>query len=135
MPLIQWGPELQLGIQSIDDQHLKLVKMINVLYGAMSQGQGDAVVGRVLDSLSLYVDKHFSYEEALFAEHGYPQQAAHKKMHQALASRLHDLKLQFEQGEKVITIDLMQFLKMWLENHIQIEDRAFAPFLMEQGVS
>ena len=134
MPLIQWGPELQIGIQSVDDQHLKLVKMINVLHEAMSQGQGDLVVGRILDSLSLYVEKHFGYEERLFEKYGYPQRVPHQRQHQALVSKLHSLKAQFDQGEKVITMELMHLLKTWLETHILIEDRAFVPFLKEQGV-
>ncbi len=134
MALIQWSDELSVGIDSIDDQHKKLVNMINALHEAMREGQGDAVMGRIFDGLALYVQKHFGYEEELFASHGYPESDAHKREHEALISQVSELKKQFDYGQTVLTMDLMQFLKGWLNDHIKGTDKRYTEFLSSRGV-
>lgn len=134
MPLIDWSQDLSVGIQSIDDQHKKLINMINALHDAMSQNQGDAVMGKIFEGLAGYTQKHFAYEEELFAKHGFPGSDAHKKEHEALISQVAELKKQFDYGQAVITMDLMQFLKGWLNDHIKGTDKKYTDFLLSKGV-
>ena len=39
-----------------------------------------------------------------------------------------------EDGEDRITIDLLIFLGDWITEHIEQEDRAYVPWLMQHGV-
>ncbi len=40
MPLIEWSDKLSTGTRMFDEQHKKLVAMINELHNAMKYGRG-----------------------------------------------------------------------------------------------
>ena len=72
MPLIEWTDELSVGIESIDEQHKKLVNMINALNDAMLTNSSNELLGTIFTGLAAYTQKHFAYEENMFAEYNYP---------------------------------------------------------------
>ena len=53
MPLIQWDARYTVGVQCLDRQHRR-VALINQLHDAMAVGQGNQVIGSILDSLIYY---------------------------------------------------------------------------------
>jgi hypothetical protein len=63
--LIPWGPTLRLGFADIDNQHRRLVDLINTLDDGMRAGRGQEIVGPVLDELIHYTVHHFGFEEEL----------------------------------------------------------------------
>lgn len=132
--MIEWSDSLSLGIESIDDQHRKLVNMINALQEAIDQAETDQVLIDIFDGLAVYTDKHFSYEEQLFEAHGYHEHEAHQREHKVLRDQVLTLKRRFESGELLVTDALMEFLVNWLEEHIQGSDRQYVEFLKNHGV-
>ena len=48
MALIDWSPALSINIEKFDDQHKKLVAMVNELHDAMKNGQGGPCWGLFL---------------------------------------------------------------------------------------
>ncbi len=131
---IEWGPDFETGLKSIDEQHRKLVDMVNTLYDAMQQKKGKEVLGRLLDELIDYTVYHFGTEEEYFKRCDYPEAASHKKIHEGLASKVMDFKEKFQKGEAMLSYDLMNFLKNWLANHICVTDKEYAPFLKSKGI-
>ena len=134
MSVIDWNESLSVGIASIDEQHKKLVKMINDLNEAMRSGRGKDVIGNILNDLVSYTQIHFRHEEDLFARHGYPEADSHKQEHADLVAKVMDFKQQFDDGSTSLTISVMNFLSRWLTSHIKGTDREYAPFLQEKGV-
>jgi len=63
---------LSVNIQSIDEQHKKLVALVNNLNDAMSSGKGQLIMGKILDDLVAYTKTHFATEERLMTTHTYP---------------------------------------------------------------
>ncbi len=134
MPLMDWSDDFSVGIESIDNQHKKLVNMLNALYDSMQSGEGNEMLGKVLGGLAAYTVNHFKYEEDLFAQHGYPGTAEHKKQHDDLLAQVTDLKNKFDAGSATLSMEVMKFLKDWLITHIQGSDKAYSAFLIEKGV-
>lgn len=135
MALIEWSSELSVGIDSIDNQHQKLINMINALNDAMSTGEANEVLEKIFSGLAAYTQKHFAYEEQLFDKHGYAGTQEHKQQHKALIDQVVDLSEKFKSsGGSVISIEVMQFLKDWLTNHIMKTDKEYTDFLVEKGV-
>ena len=134
-PLLRWTPSLSVGIASIDSQHKKLVDLINDLYVKMHSGEGRKGVGDALAKLIDYTGTHFQFEEDLFASHGYEDAAAHAGIHRELVARVVDFQNQFASGEADISVELMDFLKDWLVEHIKKTDAKYAPFLLSKGVA
>jgi len=135
MPLIEWSADLSVGINSIDEQHKKLVNMINALNDAMLTGSSNELLGKIFTGLAAYTQKHFAYEENMFAEYGYADSEKHKRQHSELIAQVVELKQNFiENPQATITTDLMQFLKRWLTNHIMKTDKEYTEFLLSKGV-
>ncbi|MCU7939344.1 MAG: bacteriohemerythrin [gamma proteobacterium symbiont of Bathyaustriella thionipta] len=134
MPLIQWNNELSVGINSIDEQHKKLVNLINELNDALQSGKANQVLAGIFDGLAVYTINHFGYEEELFAQYGYPESQAHKNEHRVLIQQVNDLQEKMNQGDFMISVEVMVFLKNWLINHILKTDKAYAQFLKDKGV-
>ncbi len=131
---MEWSSKLETGIKSIDDQHKKLVNMVNTLYSAISAGGGKEQLQRLLDDLIDYTVYHFGTEEELFKKHDYPDAVAHKKIHEELATKVVEFRERLQKGEAMLSYDLLNFLKSWLVNHICVTDMKYAPFLKSKGV-
>jgi hemerythrin len=129
MALIKWKEEYSVKVPEIDEQHKKLIDLINQLADAMSVGKGRDVLKAVLAELVDYTEYHFRTEEGLLREHGYPGQDRHFQAHEQLTARAAELRALFEGGEARLSIDVMLFLSDWLNRHILGEDKQYAPYL------
>jgi hemerythrin len=135
MALMAWNPALSVKVKQFDDQHMKLVDMVNNLHDAMKEGKGNEALGTILTSLISYTATHFSCEEKLMAQHAYPEASAHKLEHERLVKQVLELQANFTAGKAILTINVMMFLKDWLVKHIQGDDRKYGVYLNGKGVS
>jgi hemerythrin len=135
MPLMNWTEKLSVGVAVIDDDHRKLVGMINELYDAMQAGHGKNTLGRILDDLVQYTKFHFAREEKFFAQTGYPAAVPHKQEHDALTRQVLDVQQKYAAGASAtLSLDVLHFLKDWLIKHIQGSDQKYRPHLNAKGV-
>jgi hemerythrin-like metal-binding protein len=133
MAFFVWSDKLSVGVNASDDDHKKLIDLLNRLYDGMKSGQGKDVVGKVLDDLINYTKFHFSREEDFFARTGYPA-VEHKEEHRLLVKQVEDLRSRFKSGENSISVETLDFLKDWLTIHIQISDKKYSDHLNAAGI-
>jgi hemerythrin len=133
MPFMTWTDKLSVGVKVSDDDHKRLIDLVNRLDDGMRTGQGKEVVGKVLDELVRYTKFHFAREEQMFAKTGYPA-AVHKKEHDDLVKQVLDLQARYQKGELALSMETLEFLKNWLVNHIQGTDKKYGPFLNSKGI-
>jgi hemerythrin len=130
MPLMTWNEKMSLGVVGIDNQHKKLVGLVNELYDAIQAGKANSVLGRVLDDLVAYTESHFRREEEFFSNSGYPDTAEHKREHDDLTRRVLEIQAEVRAGvHGTLSLETMNFLKNWLINHIQGSDRKYVAYL------
>ncbi len=134
MALMTWSDNLSVNIKEIDDQHKKLVGMLNELHDSMKEGKGAAMTGSVLTGLIKYVSTHFATEEKYMKQYSYPEFLNHKAEHDALTKQALDLHKQFQEGKPVLTSELLRFLRDWLSNHILGTDKKYGPYLNSKGI-
>ena len=135
MPLMEWTDKLSVGIPSIDAQHKKLVAMANELYDAMKAGHGKDVLNKTLEGLINYTVTHFKYEEKLFGETAYAKAAPHLKEHADLTQQVLAIQEKMKKGVSFSqSMEVMEFLKNWLTNHIMVSDKAYGPHLTAKGI-
>lgn len=135
MPLMTWTEKLSVGVGVIDDDHKKLVGMVNELYDAMQGGHGRDALGRILEELVQYTKFHFAREEKYFAQTGYPAAVPHKREHDALTRQVLDVQQKYSAGATTtLSLDVLHFLKNWLVNHIQGSDQKYRPHLNAKGI-
>ena len=119
MPIV-WSPELDTGIDVIDQQHRRIVDYINALDTA-NQTHDRAAVGQILDELVDYTMSHFAFEESLQEEAGYAYCKPHKRVHELFVRRVGDYVERHRLGDE-IGDELYKLLTTWLLNHIRRDD-------------
>jgi hemerythrin len=127
--MFEWTPDFAIGMPYIDEQHQALFRHAEELYAAMAAGQGKAVVSKTLTRLIEYTEEHFAAEERLMGMHNYPGVAVQKREHQALAQKVKAFAAEYAGGQAVVTVQLLQFLRDWLNLHIKQLDMQFGVFL------
>ena len=130
MGFYHWSDTLNVGHAAIDGDHRRLVSLVNELHDAMKAGEGRQHCGEVLDELVRYADTHFKREEALMERAGFAHLAHHKTSHDQLLNQVRRLQADFNDEKLSLTMDLMNFLKDWLNNHIMGQDKELVAYLM-----
>ncbi len=134
MPLIQWDNSFKVNVAEIDQQHQRLVSMVNELNDAMKMGKGKEVLSKIINGLFSYAATHFSTEEKYFDQFGYPDTISHKLEHAAFVKKVSEFKSGFEKGKVGLSIEVMDFLSEWLKNHIKGSDMKYSKFFNEKGL-
>lgn len=122
------------GVEEIDNQHKKLVQLINGLHDHMQAGDAENVMGKVLERLIEYTGFHFGTEKGLMETYGYPASAGHLREHQNFVATVVGLQEKFNAGNAKITAETLTFLKDWLFEHIMESDKMLASYLNARGV-
>ena len=135
MPRVMWSAELSVGVPSIDDQHQKMVSLLNQLHDGMMSGKGKIALGGILQALIEYTTMHFTHEEDLLVRSGYPDYVAHQQEHADLLRQILGIRRQYETvGPSAVTIPVMSFLENWTMNHITGADRRYRAHLAGKGL-
>ena len=134
MNLFEWTPAIAVGITTIDDQHKKLISLINDVSDAMKARKAAEVIGSVLQELSDYTVHHFGNEERAFEKYSYPDKEAHMAAHRIYVGKIHELIERNKKGELGISISVLDFLMDWITNHIMKTDMQYVPFFKDKEI-
>ncbi len=143
MSFFEWEPRFSVGIAEIDQQHKNLIGLINRLYEAMQpgkQGTFDSTVkelvtqASVIEEMINYSHYHFSTEEKYMGKYLYPGFKEHKKEHESFIGEVGRFKADFDDGKVLLSVQIMEFLKKWLGDHILGTDKRFEPFFQAKGL-
>jgi len=127
---VEWNEAYSVGYPDIDEQHKKLVTMINDLF-QMGDNKGvdtKAAFSKSFQEASNYAQNHFTEEEALLKNVGYPDLSEHKKEHINFINEVWNQFGLFNKGQ-ISPVDLARFLKTWLLTHIAVVDKKYAPYI------
>ncbi|MCE9571361.1 MAG: bacteriohemerythrin, partial [Rhodocyclales bacterium] len=125
--LLSWTPDLSVGIDIIDKQHMRIVDYINQLHEARIRQDKEAIA-QVIEELVDYTLSHFSFEESMMEEAHYRFVAPHKRVHELFVRRVSEYQQRFKLGENVEIVagDMQNTLVTWLMNHIKREDMDYS---------
>ncbi len=129
MQKLVWKDAYEIGIQIIDDQHKKLINIINDLYDANTSGSTHLILETIFKQLADYVHYHFSTEEDMFQQYGYPKAKEHMSEHDDFRNKIKSLQEDNRGGNIVLSLKTIDFLKDWTINHILGTDREFSNFI------
>ncbi len=123
-----WQEAYECGEARIDRQHRELFDLGNRLFeAATAEPRSAGDVATALDSLLAHIVTHFADEEAILAEQGYADFAAHKRAHARLLERAMTLKAAVAEGRSGLG-DLVEFLgNAVIAQHLFKADRAYFP--------
>jgi len=116
----------------IDQDHQTLVRQVNELHTATSEGRGQEVVARLLEELVRDTVEHIRREEQLMHSMGYTQLPKHKQGHDHFVDELRSLQTQYQAGSITVAPRLSMLLRDWLSLHIRRYDKDIAVFLRKR---
>jgi diguanylate cyclase (GGDEF)-like protein/hemerythrin-like metal-binding protein/PAS domain S-box-containing protein len=138
--MFPWNTNFDTGIAIIDEQHKKLVSLLNKLANHLAYRSDRPTLNIVFNELADYAAYHFQTEENLWHQffYGNEQELKHKTIHNSFMAEVLSLKaeektLPFEQ----VIEDILSFLTHWLVFHILDNDKRMAKVVhaMQAGVS
>lgn len=135
MALFVWQDSYSVGVKVLDEDHKKLIGIVNELHDGILAGKSREALGLVLDRLVQYTKTHFGREEELFSKTKYPEAAAHKKEHDELLKKAGELQQRYNEGAtSMLSLETMGLLKGWLSHHISGNDKAYSAHLHSHGI-
>ena len=129
MAFFEWKNTMSVGNDAIDKDHIKLVHYLNEMHTAMMAGHGREVVGPILDKLIAYTKEHFGREELIWKAGHYVDLEKHKKEHVELLKTVLDFEAKYKKGSLTLSVEVMNFLRDWLKNHILKSDKVAAEWI------
>jgi len=131
---IVWTDEMNVGIKSIDGQHMHLVDLINDFSRAVNEASGSDVYQDLADDLANYAKVHFEDEERLMRSHHYPGFLEQESEHAQFILLV--VMMNTRPGEKDnCPEDIAEFLDKWFAEHVMVCDKKLGEYLREKGVS
>jgi hemerythrin len=129
MPLIHWNSSYCARHPEMDAHHEQLASLLNELAGAFHTQAPAAAVLPILDALERHTLEHFSSEDRLMQETGYP--ASPEQEHADLLLQLRGTRQDIADGAAQLSSTLLLFLKQWLLQHVMGSDRDLADHLRQ----
>ncbi|HZW25468.1 MAG TPA: bacteriohemerythrin [Gallionella sp.] len=139
MEAFVWNSRFETGIASVDEQHRRLVDIINRIGEVLIDGNATEVsISGVFGELAKYATYHFADEERLMTEAGIAARhiELHRQHHRQFVEQLGSMwKGRAELGNPADV--LHGFLSSWLTFHILEEDQSMARqiALVNRGVA
>jgi hemerythrin-like metal-binding protein len=122
LELIKWDVSKSTGIEEIDNNHRKVIEVINRLSKARGEGTSTDILPEVLSDLKRYSLAHFRWEEKYMMQSRYVDGNEHREQHRRFISQLEAFEKGMAQDKTFIALRLLPFLIEWLVDHIMNED-------------
>ena len=128
-----WTKEYELDIKIFDNQHKHFFEIVNRVYDLLGkEGDTREEMKKIIHELVEYGYMHLDTEEKYFKQFNYPDMINHIEHHKMFKERTAEY-LNMVENSSInnladLTLDIADFSKEWLSNHILIEDKMYVPF-------
>lgn len=134
-----WKKEFELGIPSIDAQHIRLLEIGNRISDLLSEHEeGDdnyEDIFNVIEELKAYTIYHFDTEEELFVKYDYPDYDSHKKEHDDFIEYVESVDFgTIDANQKQFLKELLGKIVQWVFNHILTTDYLYKNHMINLGL-
>jgi diguanylate cyclase (GGDEF)-like protein/hemerythrin-like metal-binding protein/PAS domain S-box-containing protein len=132
--IFPWNHNFDTGIEIIDEQHKKLLELVNSLAKHFVHQSDSLTLNSIFKELT---DYHFETEEAIWHQF-FPEdqlEIEHKKTHAKFIDELLELKNDDSAGAEQVIENVLSFLTQWLAFHILDNDKRMSKivFAMQSG--
>ena len=132
---IVWTENFSIGVERIDNQHKKLIEILNTFVKSIVGRRGLEAILETLDDLVKYSHVHFDSEENLMESIGYAHFEEHREKHNNLINKIEEYYSRIQKNDRIYNLEILAFLNDWLTNHILIEDMKIKEHYLAKGIS
>jgi hemerythrin len=123
--MLEWNDKFSVGISMIDEEHKKLIGILNKVIFAKGHNNNPEELREVLREMTNYALTHFKTEEAYMKEFNYPEYQDHKEEHRDFSTEIIAYYDKVIKGDCQIANEIIEYLKWWFVNHIQVTDKKY----------
>lgn len=134
MNKIEWSDKFSVGISLLDEQHKRLIDMINRLIEFHNITSLSESIIETLRSMTTYARTHFEDEEKIMIDYSYPDYTSHKKQHEEFKKQVASFYSSTPISVDALNTNVVEYLKSWLIYHILKEDMKYKRFYNEKGL-
>ncbi len=134
MAYLDWSDAFSVNVREFDAHHKTLVEKINMLHQSVLDNRGREVQIEIIEKMAAYADLHFSAEEKHMLRLNYPGYQQHKAKHGTFREMTIDLQKRLDLSDTVLTIEILSYLKGWLQDHILVIDKEYSQHFNLNGV-
>ena len=138
MPLIPWEEKFTLGIKEVDEQHQKMLEIINRLFNIFDRGKANdpAEIDVIIKEMDDYAVYHFQTEERYFDLFDYPGAKEHIEIHDQYRDRVKKWRERYNASkDELVFFEISNFLQDWWIWHINNTDREYVPYFKAHGLA
>jgi hemerythrin len=134
MPFLDWSSTFSVGVDAFDNEHKRLLALMNKLYDSILDGSAsDGATREIVDEVIAYSNYHFSHEERVLEFLKFPDLMQHRHQHELLRTQVVAFKHKLDRGGG-ISVELSKFLIGWVLEHILKDDMQYRDFLKSKDV-
>ena len=132
--MIEFESSLIIGVEEMDEQHMRLVALLNGVYKLLQEGKKEEALRFFKEELLAYTEYHLSEEEKFMEKIGYPELKNHKKVHEVFRREVQSLAPYIEKGDPKAFREALSYVWGWLYNHIAKTDKKYGIYAKERGL-
>ncbi|MBU1042365.1 MAG: bacteriohemerythrin [Proteobacteria bacterium] len=134
MGALEWNESLRIGVESIDNEHKRLIKIANAIIKISNDSGSKSQLIRALSYLREYTVVHFLNEEHYMESIHFPSLGEHRQEHARLKNVVKDYQATLYHSESLEGIDVLGFIRSWLLEHVLKTDMKIKLFAQESTV-
>jgi hemerythrin len=128
MEKFHWKDEYSMGVEKIDHQHRHLFILVNKLIEQSTAYPDSKLILYTLREMIDYAKEHFTDEEKLMQERGFPELESHKEQHTYFIKTTAELSLGALDNQEMVFSEIVEFLKLWLTFHVLKYDMKYRDY-------
>ncbi len=121
--VIEWREGFRINVPQVDNEHRHLFELVKQL--------DLGTVDETIEELLTYVVTHFTNEQKLMEDSGYPAFEEHLKLHEQFGSTVAEFLGSSDDWTEERVQELRRFLNKWLIGHIMTHDLRFGNWYRE----
>ncbi|UTC63489.1 hemerythrin family protein [Treponema sp. OMZ 787] len=130
----EWEDSLSVGYNTIDLHHKKLLLIMGQFKSLfeLSHEEYKLKIGKIIKSLSDYTAYHFTEEEKIMQEYGYPDLKEHASIHNSFIKKIQEAIVPLASGNIETGRQFYDFLGKWLVEHIAVTDHKWSEYIHKE---
>lgn len=130
----RWSDKYSFGIYELDEHQSEFFTLLNDLYSAITMKTISDDTRHIDERIIHYTAVQFTIEKNFIDKYHYPNREIHLEQHKNFKQKVYSYQERLRTKDLFVLLEIANFLRNWLGEHIAKEDRSLGAFLTGQSL-